>query len=290
MHARESKSLQAPRADLHSVTTFHHRPIPALRAQIERIWGWQEPHALALPLVMPGFGAELFFHHGEPFRSLVGGAERRLERGHLLCVRGAPLRLLEQPSTAFTAVRIRAGALGRFTSIPLRELKDTQVGLGEIWGRAGVELANRVAETKLESDRVHLIEEFLRRRLAETRCDRLVERALELIYRGSDTLTIAALASQCGLGRRQFERRIGEYCGQPAVELRCLARFYHVARRLAVQPALGALEAALAAGYYDQAHFIREFKRFAGITPEAFRRTLAGTTHFYNPVGAALTK
>jgi AraC-like DNA-binding protein len=273
-----------------SARAFHHLPLAALRAHVERIWGWHEPRALRLPIVMPGLGAELFFHHGDPFRALIRGAEQQLERGHLVCVRGAPLRVLEQPSAGFTAVRIRAGALGRFTPIPLRELRDTQVGVGEIWGLAGAELANRIAEATSSDVRVRLIEQFLLRRLAETKREPIVERALQLIYCHSDAIAVATLAQFCGLGRRQFERRIGTYFGQSAVELRCLARFYHLARRLAVDPAADTLQAALAAGYYDQAHFIREFKRFAGMTPEAFRRVLATATHFYNPVRRAPTK
>ena len=261
-----------------------------LRAHVERFWGWEEPASLALPLVTPGLGAELFFHHGSaPHVAKADGSEP-LERAHLLCVRDTPLRLLEQPNVGFTAVRIRAGALGRFTRVPLRELKDTQIGIQELWGRAGAELEERVAAAESFEARTRLIEDFLLRRLAETAFDPWLERALARIYREPATIAVETLAEQCGLSRRQFERRIADYFGQSPVELRRLARFFHVARRMVLEPATDPLASALDVGYYDQSHFIREFKRFTGMAPQAFRRATAALTHFYNPPEAPLAR
>ena len=280
-------SIDPPRRARH---TFHFPPAAPLRAYVERIWGWDEHEWLRLPLVTPGLGAELFFHHGAPPRVRLPDADRELARGHLLCVRRVPLQLSEQRDVGFTAVRIRAGALGRFTRAPLSDLIDAQLGVREIWGRAGADAADRVAEAKSEPERVRIIENFLLERLAETTVDLIAERALRLIYDRSGPMSVAKLAEHCALGRRQFERRMLGYFGQSAVELRCLARFYHVARRLALDPSRDLLRSALDAGYYDQAHCIREFKRFAGMTPQAFQREAAGMTHFYNPPTGAIAK
>jgi len=261
-----------------------------LRAHVERFWGWEESGSLPLPLVTPGLGAELFFHHGSAPRVAKADGGEQLERGHLLCVRDAPLGLLEQSNVGFTAVRIRAGALGRFTRVPLRELKDTQVGVQELWGRAGAELASRIVEAENFEARTRLIEAFLLRRLAETPFDPLLERALARIYREPAAIAVETLAQQCGISRRQLERRITDYFGQSPVELRCLARFFHVTRRLMLEPETDILASALDVGYYDQSHFIREFKRFAGMPPQSFRRATAKLTHFYNPPHTPLTR
>jgi len=112
--------------------TFQHRPAVALRPYVDGLWGWEEPRTLALPFVTPGLGAELFFHHGSVPRIASTAGERQLDRGHLLCVRRVPLRSLEQREIGFSVVRIRAGALGRFTPIPLRELRDSQAACGDM--------------------------------------------------------------------------------------------------------------------------------------------------------------
>jgi AraC-like DNA-binding protein len=245
---------------------------------------------LALPLVTPGLGAELFFHHGLAPRLERAGSREQLDRAHLLCVRDTPLRLLEQADVGFTVVRLRAGALGRFTRIPLRELKDTQLSVQELWGRAGAELASRVAEAKSFEARTRLLEEFLLCRMAETSFDPLLERTIGMLYRDPAAVVVESLARQCGLSRRQLERRVTTYFGQSPVELRCLARFFHAVRQLMLEPSTDTLSRALDLGYYDQSHFIREFKRFAGMPPESFRRATAELTHFYNPPRTPLAR
>ncbi|HET9956707.1 MAG TPA: helix-turn-helix domain-containing protein [Polyangiaceae bacterium] len=265
---------------------FARYPAPALRGHVERLWGWENAGPLPLPLVTPGLGAEIFFHHGTALRSSVQGVEREHSQGHLLCVRHAPLQFLEQRDVGFTVARIRAGALGRFTRIPLRDLKDSQLEVPEIWGRAGAETVERVADAKTQEERATIIEQFLLDRLLETQVDAIAERALQLIYRCPD-ISIPELAEGCGLGRRQLERRVTNYFGQSPVELRCLARFYRVVRRLVLEPSRDTLQSGLEAGYFDQSHLIRDFKRFTGMTPQAFRNQAAAKTHFYNPSSRA---
>lgn len=263
--------------------TFFCSPARALRPYVERFWGWEEARTLQLPLLTPGLGAEVFFHHGRLLRAQTNTSETELARGHLLCVRRVPLRLQPQADVGFTVVRIRAGALGRFTAIPLAELADTHLSAAELWGREGAVLVERVAESSTSAERVRLIEQFLLQRLAQHKGDAVAERALQLIYRRPATLSIDSVAEQCGLSRRQLERRVSTYFGQSPIELRRTARFYRTARRLALEPSLDLLQSALDCGYYDQSHFIREFSRFTGMAPRSFQRASAQLSHFYNP-------
>jgi AraC-like DNA-binding protein len=87
---------------------------------------------------------------------------------------------------------------------------------------------------------------------------------------------VQTLAEDAAIGRRQLERRFGECVGVGPGLLASIFRFRSVFDVMERDVSSPWTDAALAAGYYDQSHFIREFRRFVGVTPTAFARTAAG--------------
>lgn len=264
---------------------FNLVPHPSLRPCIDRFWGWEcgPAEQVALPVLLPGTGAEMFFHHGAPFQPAVEAVNPAvLQQNHLLCVRRRPLPLAAQRGIGFVAIRFRAGRLGRLMAIPTRECPDLQLPAEELWGNAGRELAERVAAARDFPGRVALLEDFLLRRLESGCQDALVEAAVDRIYRNPQDANIALLADSLGIGRRQLERRFLQQEGISPAEFRRVTRFQKGVRRLMLEPSLPVLDAALDHGYYDQAHFCRDFKSFCGRSPACHLATARRMTHFYN--------
>lgn len=82
--------------------------------------------------------------------------------------------------------------------------------------------------------------------------------------------TVAELSRRSGLGVRSLQRRFLESLGvSPRQHLRYL-RFERARQSLETRQSRS-VDVALAAGYSDQAHFVREFVRFAGVTPGRWR-------------------
>lgn len=265
---------------------WHLAPSPALAPFIDRLWGWDSAPgaAPALPVLLPGTGAELYFHYRDPFLAATadGGAER-LAASHLLCVRARPITLVAPPTLGFIAVRFKAGMLPRFTAIPLAQLIDGAWPADQLWGQAGAELEERLALAASDAQRIALIERFLLAQCAARPADLPMEHAARLLYQQGSDAAIDALAQQIGLGKRQFERRWRQYAGQTPSDFRGLVRFQRAVRQLLLEPQTPLLDAALAAGYYDQPHFIHEFRRRTAGTPERLLRAARHRTHFYNP-------
>lgn len=255
------------------------RPTGPLAEVIDRIWSWtSEPgETAALPLLLPGTGAELVFHYGAPF---VLEGEGALSPAHLLCRRRAAQRMVPQ-AVGFISARVRAGQMARLLPMPVDEVFDQAVPLSELWGPAVAALLDRLAQAGSFAERVLQIQAFLLARLRTS--DPLCEWAAEQLYRQPAGTRIQQMADRAGLGRRQFERRFSAVMGMPPVRFRRLARFQQVAKRLHLAPATPDLLVALDAGYFDQPQFIREFRDIVGMTPQAYRRQSAGRTHFYNP-------
>ena len=264
--------------------TFSHFPSPELRPYVDRFWGWEaaEGETVSLPTVLPGTGAELFFHYRTPFSRIERGAAFALERSHLLCVRRAPVALARMEGVGFVAVRFRAGGLHRFVRTPGHELIDQQPRAQDLWGEPGRTLAAQVIDAASGHERVGLLQSFLLRQMENIVPDPLVSTAATQLYRHCSNLPIAQAASSLGIGRRQFERRFLQVTGLAPVEARRLARLQKTARMLLLDAGAACADAALAHGYYDQSHFIREFKSLAALPPLDFLAQARLKTHFYN--------
>ena len=150
---------------------------------------------------------------------------------------------------------------------PASALLDDFVGLEEVAGEAGIRLAAAVASAGSDAQRVRLVDRFMARATTEPLPD-IVYR-LANVLDGAPPATVADWAAQIDLSERQLERLSTQYLGMtPKLVLRHL-RFQQtmVAYR---RHGPDGWQPAVLGMYADQSHFIREFKRFTGVTPRQF--------------------
>ncbi len=153
---------------------------------------------------------------------------------------------------------------------PASSLAGRSVALDDLLPAAWVrEAQGRLAEAREAEGRVAIIEELLLG-LPVAR-DPLITRAIDLLGAGSgEEPAIAAVARALGLSERQLERRFLQRVGVTPKRFATLRRFERASALAVTAPSL--TDAALAAGYYDQSHFIRDFRRFAGEAPGVLLR------------------
>jgi AraC-like DNA-binding protein len=158
-------------------------------------------------------------------------------------------------------VRFRPGMAGAFLRVAPVELTDAAIPLADLWGGAARELEARLYEAARP-------EELLRGQLRAPRAEsNAVERAIAAITAAKGTVDLEYIARQANLSPRQFRRRCLEESGLTPKHLCRVLRFQH-ARRLAsnvLRPQWSGIAAD--AGYFDQAHLIRDFREFTGRTP-----------------------
>ncbi|WP_344325899.1 helix-turn-helix domain-containing protein [Kitasatospora putterlickiae] len=270
----------------------HAPPAPALRAFVERYW-WCEGGAGALPRLLPGTGAELWTHWAggvvpraaDTAADTAGGtgAPTPLPAAHLVCLRRAAWRLERRAgASGFLAVRFRAGALRHLVPFGLDELADRVVAAEDLWGASGRRLVEQVRAAGGPAQRLALMDSFLTGRLAEHhRPEPWLEAAVGRVYRRPNGLRIDRLAASTGVGTRRLQRAFPAAVGARPKEFQRLARFQRLTRRLLLEDQRDYLPAALAAGYYDQAHFVHEFRRLTGERPTALLGR--GLSHFSYP-------
>jgi transcriptional regulator GlxA family with amidase domain len=160
----------------------------------------------------------------------------------------------------------------------MRETTDLRVPASRLLGRGAATLLCELEAMAGVSARLQRVQEFVAARIDAhgDQRDPTVEAAVTRIEAAQGRVDVARLAEDAGIGRRQLERRFGDGVGVGPALLASIFRFrsvFDVIERDAARPWT---EAALAAGYYDQSHFIREFRRFVGVSPTEFARTAAG--------------
>jgi AraC-like DNA-binding protein len=178
-----------------------------------------------------------------------------------------PLTCAVQPGRSYFAVRFRPGMAAAF----IREaalLNDRIEPLESLWGTTARSLAERLSESSTSQRRAQVMEGSLRPLEPPDSAQRALWRLSEV------TVPLDCLASDAGLSERHFRRACVQRAGVPPKYMRRILRFRRAAERIRAREASTAqpnwAQFAVACGYYDQAHLIREFQEFAGCTPGRF--------------------
>jgi AraC-like DNA-binding protein len=168
------------------------------------------------------------------------------------------------PGAAIAGVRLRPGAarllLGR---MPVDEVRGLQVPLDA----APPSLTDRLAAAGSAEQAAEVLDEFVAELTHEYEPDTAVEQAVRML-RSGQTPHVPALADAVGVSERQLRRRFTEAVGYGPKTLHSILRFQHaldLSRRSRTPASLA--DIAYRSGYADQAHFTREVRRLAGMTP-----------------------
>ena len=165
---------------------------------------------------------------------------------------------------ATTGIRFRPGMAGTFLGISPAELTDASADLSDLWSRRAKELERQLDDARSIRDAMRLLITGVH---APEAPPNPVQQAIDALERTHGNADLDLLARQANLSPRHFRRRCLEESGLAPKHLARVLRFRHacnIARRRAGKdwPAI-----ALDAGYYDQSHFIRDFREFTGKSP-----------------------
>jgi len=112
------------------------------------------------------------------------------------------------------------------------------------------------------------IEQYLLSKLARHNYDRLVLTAVERITQTNGIVRIRDLADTLCISMDPFEKRFRRTVGVSPKQFSSIVRLKSIIGSGLNRETLG--EAAFHAGYFDQAHFNKDFKLFTGLTPTSF--------------------
>jgi AraC-like DNA-binding protein len=184
-------------------------------------------------------------------------------------------------SLSFIGVRFKPGGAFPFLELPVGELQDVTVDPTVIWGSAARTLRAQLFDTRTPQERFRILERFLLERLHKAR-DRhpAVQYAIDTIGASQGATSIASIVERTGISARRFITTFRDEVGlAPKVFCR-LARFRRVIGELRTIESVDWAGIAVDCGYFDQPHFIHDFRAFAGVSPSAYlRQRTASVNH-----------
>jgi AraC-like DNA-binding protein len=159
---------------------------------------------------------------------------------------------------------------------PLSDMANLVVGLDDVLGADGVRLVERLGNALDWETRFDILEEFVLRRLQGARGPSPgVSWAWGQLRRANGQVEIGRLARELGCSRKHLVAQFHEQIGAAPKTIARILRFQHAVRlfnRASRTSPLSGADVAMACGYFDQAHFIKDFRQLAGITPTEYLR------------------
>jgi AraC-like DNA-binding protein len=252
-----------------------YRPGPALAEVVDYYGYWEraagEPHrSRALPrgaatVVIDVSGrAQVDFYAGDgctrlevPSAFIVGAGTNSYITG------------IDAAQTVMTVHFKPAGALG-FLGTGMGALENVCAGLVDVWGRPAAQLHEQLLDARTARDRITLVETFLRerRRLHQRRPSAEIMAVLRSVE-SDPSVRISQVRAEVGWSARRLADRFRAEVGLTPKAYQRVRRLQGALRRLDGNAGRGA-DIAADLGFFDQSHFVREFREFTGMTPSQY--------------------
>ncbi len=170
------------------------------------------------------------------------------------------------------AVRFYPYGFANITRVGIHTLSNTETPLAVVFGEeASRSLAQRVIEAENTRARITIVEGFLMDRLCEKETiDTVVDGAIQAMLETKGSGAIKDIVKNDGSRRRQLERHFRNKIGLSPKQLCKVIRLQAALKMILNRQSETLTEVAYGNEYYDQAHFIRDFKEFTGTTPRGF--------------------
>lgn len=180
-------------------------------------------------------------------------------------------------------IHFKPGGAYPFLNFPLSELHNQIISADAIWGSFAAELHERLCAAPSVQVRLALFEQLLLTRLCDISYGlNTVRHGVEEIARHNGALSIKALTEQMGVSQNHLLTQFRSMVGVSPKALARLYRLKYVLRSIDPIQAVDLMQIAHQSGYYDQAHFNKDFREFTGHSPTDYLR-LRRQSHATNP-------
>jgi AraC-like DNA-binding protein len=177
--------------------------------------------------------------------------------------------LVEYPARVrLVGVHFKPWGMSPFVDLPATELRDRWMPVDVVWQRSLDRIRNQVGDIASATEALRVLEGELRSRLAEAPGGlHLVQHTGGQLATFHGAVSVGALADAAGVSGTHLATQFKSHIGVTPKAVARIYRFTRLILSVDTRHPVDWSQLAQTAGYYDQAHFSREFKNFTGHTP-----------------------
>ena len=184
-----------------------------------------------------------------------------------------PLAVRSTGKHTMLGIRFLTHSASYFFDEEIGLFNDHVTNLCDVMGNAATQLHAQLMEAPVAEERIQLVANFLLQRLAANEKKAYyinkVADILTSIQRDADENNIGSIASTHNITPRYLHKLIYKHTGLSPKSFTKISRFQQ-SLKLISKNKRGLTSIAYDCGYFDQSHFIRDFKSFTGVTPSAY--------------------
>jgi AraC-like DNA-binding protein len=261
-------------------------PVPPLSSLVKCFWYWHAaPTTHAKERLMPTGEPSVIFNLGnDPIRIYDADDLGRYGEYGRSVVSGARTTCFvidtSQEERVF-GIQFHPGGAFPFFRVPSAEMENRSVDLEDVWPRTANELRERLLSSQTIEGMFDTAERYLFAQLVKPlELHRGVAFALGHFCHRPHVGKIGLVLRETGLSERRFIELFHEQVGLTPKAFCRVRRFQCVLKSVHGAREVDWAQIALDCGYYDQPHFIHDFREFSGLTPtQYFARATAHLNH-----------
>ncbi len=252
-------------------------PHPLLKGYIERMWVFESSGRMAvddLKLVVPNGNIKLTVAFRNGIVAAING-QLFVSKEHSISLTGLVdvpviLDVDEDVPTGTLCAEFNPQGAYRFFRIPLNDIKNQIHPLKDIIGTVAKQLEEQISNVESVDGKVALFQQFLLTQFLQQEADSIYEYSVAKIISSKGKITIKELEKKTGYSSRWLNMKFTEKLGISPKNLSTVIRFKQYYNAVANNDELSFMKNDLYDFYYDQSHFMKEFKRFTGLSYSGF--------------------
>lgn len=259
-------------------------PSAALAPYVKCFWMLEsdDPGPHDRERIFPDGSIEWIFHYRDHFHKYLDDERYVVQPRSFF--HGQLKRYFELQATGTIGVfgvRFHPAGLHPFMALDIASFTDDTIATESIWPDELANVENSLLNATTE-ERIAFAEQFLLDHFQPQRVDETVIACVNRIIDAAGNISVDTLADELAVGRRVLERRFSAAVGLSPKLLARIIRFNRALQLINDHDFSSFTIVAHEGGFYDQAHFIRDFRDFTGLNPKQYFAETPELVRFFN--------
>jgi len=247
-----------------------------LQPYISKIWLFESDYSLNPnnSLIAPNARPKIIIPYKNVLTTTDNGKTTICNENDLyfIGIRDVPVTLGTWPGwTGSIGVELTTAGAYKFIHVSMGELTNSLFSFTDLYGKLGRELQQRIGEAENPKKKIAIIQDFLLDRLVnEKRFNSIVDFSVDIISSLNGLIEIKELESKTGYSKRYLDYLFKDHLGISPKTYSTIVRFQKFYKGWTETGSPNYQKDNMYELYYDQSHFIKEFKRYTGLSPMKF--------------------